>query len=217
MFEINTIESGIFHIYNRGVNGNNIFHDEQDHWRFLESLRVFNSDLGICDPISFSKRCHCLYPTANRLVEIHQFALLPNHFHMLIQEKTEGGISKFIQRLKTSYSKYINKKYSRRGHFFESTYHSRLINSDSYLEHITRYIHLNPLNLFNIDWKHSNIENKIDALHNLASYRWSSFYYYFNQIDQTFLDLSLLKQFFPTAIDHVKYLFEYQPTDNTFF
>ncbi|NQV89970.1 transposase [Candidatus Uhrbacteria bacterium] len=201
-----------YHIYNRGVDRRITFQSEEDLYRFLETLRVFNTSQDVNEPISFNRRCLRTYLPEYQLVKINQFTLMPNHFHLLVQQTKEGGISEFMHRLGTSFTQYINKKEGRTGHLFESRFKAKRINSQTYLEHLTRYIHLNPLNLIGIDWKTNGITDKLQAIDFLKTYQWSSFYYYFNNIDIPLLDPSLLRHLFDSIVDHQQFLLDYQPT-----
>ena len=69
---------------------------------------------------------------------------MTNHFHLFIYQEENGQLEKFMRSLMTSYSKYFNLKYKRSGPLFESRYKAVMVDNDSYLQHITRYIHLNP-------------------------------------------------------------------------
>src|SRR3989344_1697653 len=81
---------------------------------------------------------------------------MPNHFHILIREKIEGGISKYMLKLMTGYSMYFNKRYERTGKLYEGVFKSSLLDKDTYLKYIYSYIHLNPAKLQDKNWR----ENK---------------------------------------------------------
>lgn len=93
----------------------------------------------------FEKYVYGLDKYSNKfLVEIISFALMPNHVHLLIKQKSETSISKFMQVVTTSYATYFNLKYKRKGHLFEGRYKHIAVETDEYLVHLSRYIHLNP-------------------------------------------------------------------------
>lgn len=208
----NFVDDEYYHIYNRGADRRNIFSQEEDTLRFLESIRVFNTTLDIGDPIPFNRRCRREYPTKDRLVDIPCFSLMPNHYHMIQNQKQQDGIPTFMQRFGTSYTKYFNKQEQRTGCLFESVFKGKHINSEAYLLHSIRYIHLNPLGLIGMDWKTEGVLDKTSALNFLKSYRWSSFYYYFNRIESAVFDLTLLNSLFPSPEDHIDFMFDYQPS-----
>jgi hypothetical protein len=84
------------------------------------------------------------YPNFFNKVELLAFCLMPNHIHMLVYVRQTGAMGRFMRSVMTSYSRYFNKKYKRTGPLFESRYKASMISDESYLEHISRYIHLNP-------------------------------------------------------------------------
>lgn len=77
---------------------------------------------------------------------------MPNHFHLLLYQKQSGGVMKLLKGVCTSYTMYFNRKYKRVGPLFQNHYRSSLINSESYLLHISRYIHLNPRDYKKWEW-----------------------------------------------------------------
>lgn len=120
-----TFENAFYHVFNRGLNKQVIFADEQDYSKFLTLLQ----DLRIT-----KKYDHTIY----------SYVLMPNHFHILIQTR-KIPISKIMSSLLTSYSMYFNKKINRVGVLFQNRFKSKLCDRDSYFLGASRYIHLNPL------------------------------------------------------------------------
>lgn len=121
------------------------------------------------------------------LVSILSFVLMPNHFHLLLQQRTEGGVSEFMHRIGTGYTNYFNLRSKRTGRLFESTFKARAVDKDSYLQHLIRYIHLNPLSLEQKDWKVRGIVDQKRAKQYLSTYRWSSYLAYIKQGGSRFL------------------------------
>lgn len=166
--------SKYLHAYNRGVDKRRIFSSDADRLRFLETARVvrlrrsprlsvfldqIRSGVLLTEELDIEKQF------GPPIVDILAFVLMPNHFHFLLKELAQEGISKFAQRLGNSYTRYFNKKYDRRGRLFESTYRSVLVETDEQLIHLSRYIHINPVLAKNlsVDFK------------SLPDYRWSSY------------------------------------------
>lgn len=79
-------------------------------------------------------------------VELNCYAVMPNHFHLLVKLKTPKGIENLMRRILTGYAMYFNQKYRRVGHLFEGRYKAAAVLTDEYLTYVTRYIHRNPLN-----------------------------------------------------------------------
>ena len=81
---------------------------------------------------------------SHRLVDLACYSLLPNHYHFLIKQLTEDGISKFIHKLEMGYAKYFNYKYQRSGSLFAGTYQAIQVETDEYLIYLSGYINANP-------------------------------------------------------------------------
>jgi len=126
------------HVYARGHSRHKIFQDEQDYITFLTLLQRYLSAEEAKDAYGVS------YPNFYNKVELLAYCLMPNHIHLLVYQHQTGAMAQFMQSLLTSYSRYFNKKYKRSGSLFESRYKASMISDESYLEHISRYIHLNP-------------------------------------------------------------------------
>ncbi|HUS26080.1 MAG TPA: transposase [Nevskiaceae bacterium] len=128
-----------FHVYNRGHNKGLLFTDTQDYDFFIFLLqRCFG-------PIQLKTAKGRTYPWFGDEVRIQAFCLMPNHFHLLLyQHSNPSALSRSMQSLATTYSMYFNKRHKKRGSVFESVFKATPIMNDAYLQHITRYIHLNP-------------------------------------------------------------------------
>ncbi len=146
------IKDGFYHIYNRGVEKRNIFLDEQDYKVFLSYLKYSlspppkkNAVLKIftLQGLPFKGVPRMPKNFVNDL-ELHTYCLMPNHFHLLIKQLTEDAMRSFMNSIITRYSMYFNKKYDRVGSLFQGVYKAILINDNSYLLHLSRYIHVNP-------------------------------------------------------------------------
>lgn len=168
-----------YHIYNRGTEGRQIFLDKNDHFRFIHDLYEFN-DLKATvnlfrrftnegDPISLNKGERDL------LVDIVAFCLMPNHFHLVLRQLQDQGISKFLQKLGIGYTMYFNQKYERSGVLFQGRSKAIWVDRDEYLLTVCNYIHLNPVELIEPKWKESGLENAEKTLQFLKGYRWSSY------------------------------------------
>src|SRR3989344_7054518 len=138
-------EGEYYHVYNRGVEKRPIFLYDQDRWRFLTLLIILQGD----SPVPQINRLvsdvqHWMLDNelfeeikTSQTVELVSFCLMPNHYHLILRELKEGGISKFMQRLSNSYTKYFNIKYERTGHLFGGKFQSVHIDKDAYLKHLS--------------------------------------------------------------------------------
>ena len=100
---------------------------------------------------------------------------MPNHFHLLIGEKIEGGISRFMQKLSIGYTMYFNKLRERSGALFQGKFKATHADNDRYLKYLISYIHLNPVKLIDPQWKENGIANRKKAEEYLAHYSVSSY------------------------------------------
>lgn len=169
-----------YHIYNRGVEKRDIVLDNRDRARFIHDLYEFNDRdavfnlsrrTDVRDPISFIKTS---LKKRKRLIDIVAFCLMPNHYHLLLRQRVENGISLFMQKLGIGYTMFFNLRYERNGVLFQGKYKVVSVDKDSYLKHLIRYIHLNPLDLLDVDWRRGDIRNRDQAERFLSDYRWSS-------------------------------------------
>ena len=183
----------IYHIYNRGVEKRSIFTTDEDYLRFIHNLYEFNDTRpALPSNVKFSSRHpsktaqsaaiqRCLdsrnpnIEKRERLVDIFAFCLMPNHYHLLVQQRCEKGIEKFMRKLGIGYANYFNQKYQRVGSLFQGRFKATMIEKDAHFLHIPNYIHCNPLKLIMPDWKIGGAKDTAQAISYLENYRWSSF------------------------------------------
>lgn len=141
----------VYHVFNQGVDKRNLFLEEHDVNRFLTTLKEFNT----IEPIEslylinrsnlrFSDQVAKKVERSQRpLVNFVAYCLNPNHFHFLIEQVEENGISNFIKRVCGGYSWYFNKKYARRGPLFQGPFKARRVDNNDYFLHASVYVNLN--------------------------------------------------------------------------
>jgi len=139
------VNGEFYHIYNRGTEKRIIFPKVEDFERFLLSMEYFNRRKPIGSIFEFSFIVPKLLggPTT-KLVDIVCYCLNPNHFHMILRQNVNNGISEFMKRL-GGYTRFINIKYKRSGVLFQGRFKAKHINSNEYLLHLSAYINLNNL------------------------------------------------------------------------
>ena len=185
-----------YHVYNRGVEKRNVFEDSFDYLRFLELLDVLNNieTIGSLYEHSFKMKREgevrlpigsLTSKKENALVEIVAFCLLPNHYHLLLKEVSEKGISKFMQRLGTGHTKHFNYKYKRNGYLFQGTYKKVKIESDDQLNYVLAYIIANS------------------EIHGISAYREYKYCNYKDFKNQTILNNFSSKEEFTRYLDEV--------------
>lgn len=179
-----------YHIYNRGVGKQTIFHDAEDKKQFLRivarHLDPSNTDRRF-DNIPYEKYCSQL--------ELLSYCLMGNHFHMLVYVHEETDVmKKFMKSIGTAYTMYYNRKYKRVGSLFQGVYKASWISNDSYLLHITRYIHLNPRR-----WQ---------------TYHYSSLKNYLGQRNSTWLNVQRILDLFE-GDNYLDFVADFQDSKNT--
>ena len=188
------IEEQVYHIYNRGVEKRKIFLHEKDYLRFVANLCEFNSATPVSNPHRQLFEVRLQTKSTDPLIEILSFCLMPNHYHLMVRQKTENGITEFMRKLGTGYTNYFNLKYTRVGPLFQGKFKAILLEQEGHLTHLPHYIHLNPLDLTMPEWREQKVRDPRQALKTLAAYRWSSLSDYLGRknfpaiIDQTFLN-----------------------------
>lgn len=129
----------------------------KDYERFLFLLYVANGTEPVQGSHIKDKKLSAILQAhvdrGDPLVEIAAYVLMPNHFHLVLQEIADGGVALFIQKVLTGYTMYFNKKYERTGSLFAGTFKSRHVNDDLYFQQLLSYVHMNPIGLFEPDWK----------------------------------------------------------------
>ncbi len=209
--KVSFVEGEYYHIYNRGNSKQVIFHDNYDYFRFLGLLFSCNQvDNFKIDNLNKTKTLYDV-KRSKQLVFIGAYCLMPNHFHILMHEAKEGGISKFMQKITTAYVMYYNKKYKRMGGLFEGKFKSQHATSDRYLKYLFSYIHLNPIKLIQSDWKEKGIKNKKLALEFLDKYAYSSYKDYMMIIrpSNAILNIKNFPRYFPQKSNFSKEIFEW--------
>lgn len=188
----------IAHIYNRGNNKEKIFWDEQDYKVFLFRVGMV---LGLKQDNLRKEKLLSLPHSRIRidaesdLFKLHAFCLMPNHFHLLVEQCKNEPISKFILKICTSYTMYINKKYKRVGHLFQDRFKSNLIEDNPQLMWTSAYIHMNPV--------------KDKLVNSPENYEWSSYKDYIGKRNLPITSTNLLIDIFGDKDSFVKETLNY--------
>lgn len=193
-----------YHLFNRGNAYQPTFLNNRDYQRFSTTLEYYHypsPPLRLSKYLLMAKEERAklilnLKRKGDLIVEIICFCLMPNHFHLLVKQSQEKGISRFMGLLQNSYTKYFNVKRKRVGSVFQGQFKAVRIETDEQLIHLSRYIHLNP---------HSSFLVKSKA--ELKTYPWSSFPDYLGKEKHTFLKKKLITDFFKNTSDYRKFVF----------
>lgn len=209
--KITFINDHIYHVFNRGIERRSIFTNKREFER-AQGLIKFYKHKEI--PARFSQfvkqtedirnRISEKLYKSERLVDILAYCLMPNHFHFMLKQNADRGISTFISNFTNAYTKYFNTKNQRSGPLLEGVFKAVLVETDEQLIHLSRYIHLNP------------IASSIIEADKLDYYAWSSYPEYLSlsnneicqksQILEMFKSVKEYREFVNNQIEYAKRL-----------
>lgn len=219
MRKIQFHKGGIYHIFNRGVEKRNIFQTDSDRWRFLQGMYLFNDEDSSINllwrmehergGLNFRSLKEFIGRTQKErraLVRIMADCLMPNHYHLILEEIQDDGISRFMHRLGTGYVKYFNKKYDRVGGLFQGRFKAVLVEKDLYLQYLLVYLNVvNPGELIEPELKEKGV-NDIGAIMRFAEeYLWSTHQEYLGKRDSIIIDKGILGDFFPESMKYKEF------------
>ncbi len=171
-----------YHLYNRGVDKRVIFKSKKDYERFMMLLYVTNTQTENFRLDNLINQQHktfneiLLLDKGKLLVSIGVWGLMTNHFHLLVRQEVDGGITKFMRKVGVGYSMYFNIRYERTGALFGGLFKSKLIGvDDNYMRQLFGYIHINPLEIEFPEWKDQIKKPSTDMEEFLESYQYSSY------------------------------------------
>lgn len=206
----------IYHLYNRGVAKCSICLEERDYWRFLQGLVLFN-DTKNSNAVLYHLERDQKRLTMNvlkayiiqegnerhRLVRILAYCVMENHYHLIVEETQEGGITKFMHKLGMGYAKYFNTKYERVGSLFQDKFKNLLIESEQQLLYVLVYINvLNPAGIIEPKLKEERIHNLKKVLEFAETYQWSSHLDYLGKRGSLILGKGVLGELLSTPKEY---------------
>ena len=201
-----------YHIYNRGVEKRAIFQGNKDYKRFLLGLQEFNTsqptEIRNIPPTKPEAEPPEKEPP-EKLVDIVCFCLMPNHYHLIIKQSVSNGITQFMHKLGTGYAMYFNKKWARSGILFEGNFKAKLIETDEYLLHLSRYIHINPRARINPGWKETGIKDTEVVKKFLQEYRWSSYPVYIKKLQSNIISSEDIEKILINVSNYEKFTAAY--------
>jgi len=163
-----------YHVYNRGAGGQPIFREEENYLFLLRRIKEHAT------PLEISVVAYCL---------------IPNHYHLLLRQDGLEPAGRLPQRVFNSYTKAVNKRYDRTGTLFEGPYKAVHVDRDSYLLHLCRYIHANPL-------KHGLVSD-------LAQWPYSNYHEWIGERSGTLVDRAFVQTHFPEPGSYRRFVFDY--------
>ncbi len=199
------VNQEIYHIYNRSINSVPIFASKNNCQRALELISYYQFAKT---PLSFSKLkklsvkrkteiLHNLSVKDERQIKIFSFCLMPNHFHFLLEQAEEKGISKFLANFQNGYARYFNLKNHRIGPLFQGAFKAVRIETDEQLLHVSRYIHLNP---------YSSLVVK--SLRELEEYPWGSLREFIGLEEEKISFPKKILDFFKSPAEYQQFVFD---------
>jgi putative transposase len=193
-----------YHIYNRGIDKRVIFKLKRDYERFMMLLYLANSS----DSFRLDDLLNKQHKTFDEIlvldkgepfVSIGAWCLMTNHFHLLVRQEVDGGITKFMKKLGVGYSMFFNIKYQRKGALFGGLFKSKLIGvDDNYMKQLLGYIHLNPLDINFPDWEIKINKSSDEMKKFIESYSYSSYPDYIgeNRVEKNIIKLENFPDYF---------------------
>lgn len=128
------------------------------------------------------------------LVDLFAFAIMPNHFHLLLKQLYDKGISTFISNIQNGFAKFFNLKNDRHGTLFQNPFKAKIVETHEEFIHISRYIHLNPITSFIIDIDH------------LKDYPWTSMKWYMRDEENKFINKNYILESFKNAEEYFQFV-----------
>lgn len=188
------VNGEFYHLYNRGLEGKDIFSQRRDYSQFINAFFYYQTQDP--KPKFSSFRRSKLFPVdhSKKIVDVVCYCLMPNHFHLLVKQLKDGGISEFMRKFLLSYIKYRNLKYNRQGPLLNGPFKAVRIESEGQLLHVSRYIHLNPLvSLLTKD---------------LKLYPWSSYHNYIGLENNANINKEEILSSFKTPKDYEQFVLD---------
>lgn len=173
----------LYHLLNRGTDKRTIFLDDRDRLRFIHNLYEFNDTAPAGNAYRSFQMMDLRSPSfetltpREKIVDLHGWCLMKNHYHLLVSERAPGGLTAFIRKLNIGYAKYFNERYERSGTLFQGRTKKVLVSRNAHFLYILHYIHLNPLDFLKDakQWREKRVRGAARALEHLETYRWSSY------------------------------------------
>lgn len=203
--KIPLVNGEIYHVLNRGVASQPIFIDWRGYQRAIKTMFYYQN---LKPPQKYSlfilqarkKREEVLDNLRQKKefrAEIIVYCFIPNHFHLLLRQTNENGISKFLSDFANSYTRYFNTRAKREGPIFRGNFKAVRIETEEQLLHVSRYIHLNPYSSY-----------LVKSLKELENYPYSSLPEYLGKTPKAYCQTELVLSSFPKREDYKNFLFD---------
>ena len=210
----------IYHIYNRGVDKRSIFLEDSDRWRCLHGLCLFNDEKNSSNVLwQIEKnrgevnlkilKNYIIKDERRPLVRILAYCLMPNHFHLLVEELREGGITTFMHKWGLGYACYFNNKYKRSGSLFEGPFKAVLVDNELYLQYLLIYINvINPGQLMEPNLKKDGIRDTESVIKYADAYLWGTHQEYSCRRGSIIIDKGILGEMFQDSEKYREFVWQ---------
>lgn len=189
------VEGGVYHVYNRASGEKTLFKDEADYETFRFYLYIYlkpmKTVLGKYENLPFRLQIKNLHKEVDALA----YCLMPNHFHLLLKQTSQDGVTKLMKQVTNAYTEYYNKKYQIQGPLMQGRYKAVSIDKDAYLLQIARYIHLNPV-----------VANLVEKA---GDYPWGSAREYESALIESICNKRIILSYYSTEKAHMNFINDY--------
>lgn len=199
------ITGQIYHLYNRGIGGQITFPDSEAYTYFIQLLahcKNFTTSLSRHAALVklYGEEKYRLVEPGNPgglaavPVKLHAYVLMPNHFHLLLEYLTDGGITDYVGRVCNSFTKAFNERFKRRGPLWQGRFKAVLVADDQSFLQVSRYLHLNPLHSSHLRVK------------KLEEYPFSSYLEVIGKESEALCDHSRLRELIPSPKEYKEFV-----------
>lgn len=151
-------ENEVYHVFNRSVANEPIFVKKKDINRTLDLVGFYRYEQNL--RFSFferlaaeEKKSYLNWLSRKKpIVEIYAYSIMPNHFHFLVKQNSKNGVQKFLSYFQNSFAKFFNIKNKRFGPLFTRPFKAKHVSAEEELLHLSRYIHLNPVTAYLMEY-----------------------------------------------------------------
>lgn len=180
-----------YHVFNRGVAKMCIYNNKTYYKRFIKSMLYYQLE-GPKPKYSDFMPSLTKLDINKKIADINCYCLMPNHFHFLLKQNMDGGISEFIAKLSNSYTRYYNTRDNRVGPILQGQFKAVLMENNEQLIHVSRYIHLNPL-----------VSDLVDSLDH---HEWSSYPEYIGLTNSNICSKDIILDQFKSTEDYKQFV-----------
>ncbi len=190
------VNKNFYHVFNRGVEKRKVFSNDKDYQRFIDTLYYYQFSGPKPSFSQYRRFKNKSFESNTKIVEIVAYCLMPNHFHLLLKQLKDGGITEFVSKISNSYTKFFNTKHSRVGPLLQGQFKAVLVENDEQLTHLSRYIHINPY--------------VAELVKDPAIYKYSSYSEYIGKTNRKLCFNETIMSFFKSPEEYKKFVGDHE-------